>query len=264
MRRLLTGTWLVILVTSVPTAARATHDGAGPPVLGQGTDVEYRNCYEQVGGFRIPVSEVAELGGALPPGFQYRVVDAAGNGQLVVVGLDCEYGGARVRDVFINAGVIPPPGISANLLRIRSYTSRPDVAVRDAQWCFGDVVSFGEVEAEVAITDTGRAGRVFGSDGVGSIELTTATGAAQGPVPPATIQHLTVKDQQVHGLLEFTADGAVIVRGTGPASAQLRLDGGSPIPGFTGQHIFPAPGDPFTFVYKGLTACPPGQDWTDR
>jgi hypothetical protein len=254
---------LLMLALAVPTQARAQHEGVPPSALGGGTNLEFRNCYEHVGGFRLPVAQVADLGGPLPPGFEYRVFDAAGNGQLVAVGLDCDFGGTRVTDVFINAVVIPPPGFTSTLLRVRSYTSRPDVAVRFAQWCFGDAVNAGEVTAEVTVSEMGRTGRVFGSDEVGSIELTTATGATQAPVPPATIQHVTVKDQQVHGLLEFTADGAVIVRGTGSASAQLRLDGGPPIPGFTGQHIFPAPRSPFTLVYRGLTACPPGQDWTD-
>ena len=150
-----------------------------------------------MGGFRTPIAQIAGLG-ELPPGFQYRVFDAAGNGQLVAVGLDCDFGGTRVT----------------------------------------------------------------GSGEAGSIEPITATTASEATVAPAVIRHFTVEDQEVHGLLEFTADGATVVRGTGPASAQLRLDAGTPLAGFTGQHIFPAAGEPFTFIYRGLTACVPAQEWT--
>lgn len=239
-------------VMAAGTSARA-QDGAATP--GPGTELAYESCYEHVGGFRVPLSLFAV---ALPEGFSYQTFDPDGTiGQLTVVGLDCRLYGTRVVDVFVNASVIPPAGFGANLLRVRSYTSRPLSATRFAQWCFGDVVHLGDVESTVTITPAGRTGRVYGTDGVGSVEMLTMTPGVEVPIPAATIRHFTVKDAAVHGMLEFTADPALRDRGGGT----LVLDGRDPIPGLIGQHVYPAPGDPFTFTYRGLTACAPGLDW---
>jgi hypothetical protein len=245
------------LAIAGPTATSARADDEPDVTLGHGTALAYENCYEHVGGFRVPLSLFAV---ELPDGFRYQTFDAGGTiGQLTVVGLDCELHGVRVLDVFVNASVIPPPGFTASLLRVRSYTSQPLSATRFAQWCFGDAVLLGEVEAAVTITPSGRSGRVHGTDGTGSIELVTTTPGDERKIDPATIRHFSVKHGRLYGLLEFTADGALRDRGSGT----LILDGGEPIQGLIGQHVYPAAGDPFTFTYRGLSACPPGLDWND-
>ena len=258
VRAAISGITVATILAGVSLAAATAHAQDGTDaLLGRGTALAYENCYEHVGGFLVPI---AAIGADLPAGFAYQTVDAAGTiGVLTVVGLDCELAGTRVADVFINIGVIPPPGYSARLLRLRGYTSHPLAATRFAQWCFGDVVRLGQVLTEAVTTDHGRTGRVYGTDGTGSIELLTTTPGSAIEIPPAKIQHLAGKEDAVHGLLEFTADAAFRDRGTGT----LILDHGTPIQGVIGQHIYPAPGHPFTFTYRGLTACPPGLDWND-
>jgi hypothetical protein len=87
-------------------------------------------------------------------------------------------------------------------------------------------VNVGVLVTDVATDADGRAGGVYGTDGVGSIELLTTTPGREVPIDAATIQHPVAKDGAVHGVLEFTADAAVRDRGAGsPASRD-----GPPLP----------------------------------
>ena len=218
-----------------------------------------------MGGFRVPLFVIRDLvGSELPAGFAYQTFDPARTiGQLNVVGLDCDQGGHRVTDLFINVVVVVPADFGAGrptLLRVRTYTNSPRSGARYALFCFGNVVKLANVEASVEIDpSTGvRRGRVFGTDRVGSIELRTTVPPPAVLIPAATLQHFTVEDGEVHGRIEWgSRDAGVRLRGT---ESLLVLDGVT-YAGFVGQQIFPAEGDPATFFHRGLTSCPPGLDW---
>lgn len=261
---------LVLLAGTVLAAASAgaAHEAEGPPgatTLGPGTELVYANCYEHVGAFRIPLSVIHDLvGSELPAGVEYQTFDPARTiGQLNVVGLDCDQGGHRVTDLFINTVVLVPADFSAGrptLLRVRTYTNSPESHARYGLFCFGNVSKLADVEASVDIDPgTGvRRGRVFGTDGVGSIELRTTAPPPAVVIPAATLQHFTVKDGEVHGRIEWgSIDAGLRQRGT---ESTLVLDGVT-YSGFVGQQIFPAEGEPHTFFHRGLTSCPPGLDW---
>jgi hypothetical protein len=269
MRRL-----MFLLVALVAGAGLATASAGAPDepegspgmtTVGHGTELVYANCYEHVGGFRVPLSVIRGLvGSELPAGFAYATFDPAQTiGQLNVVGLDCDQGGHRVTDLFVNVVVIVPADFSAGrptLLRVRTYTNSPKSEARYGLFCFGNVAGLADVEASVEIDpDTGvRRGRVFGTDGVGSIELRTTAPPPAVVIPAATLQHFTVEDGEVHGRIEWgSVDAGVRQRG---AESTLVLDGVT-YTGFVGQQIFPAEGDPATFFHRSLTRCPPGLDW---
>jgi hypothetical protein len=55
----------------VGTAAAQDGEGAPGEPLGDGTEMIYENCYEQVAGFRVPLSLIRGLvGSELPPSWR--------------------------------------------------------------------------------------------------------------------------------------------------------------------------------------------------
>jgi hypothetical protein len=79
-------------------------------------------------------------------------------------------------------------------------------------------------------------------------------------IAAATLQHFTVEDGQVDGLIEWGSLHAGLRQVLVPGAATLEADG-APAPSMTvagGQHVFPAEGAPHTFFHRGLTVCPPG------
>jgi hypothetical protein len=247
---------------SVGVAAAEGGDGSPGGPLGDGTEMIYENCYEQVGAFRVPLDLIRELvGSELPPGFAYRTFDAERTiGQMNAIAIDCDQGGHYVTDVFLNALVLNDDRPTA--LRVRSYTNSPESSARYALFCLGNITTLGEVEASVDIDPTGvRHGRVFGTDGVGSIRLITTTSPPTDLIGAVTLQQFTVKDGDVHGGFEWGSKG-VGMRQLGSTST-LVLDGAA-YAGIVSQHVFPvAEGAPHTFFHRGLTGCPPGLDWND-
>lgn len=271
MRRLMSLVFLVLVSgTIAPAAVDAEEVSPVPPPLGGGTELLYENCYEHVAAFRVPLSFIEQLGGPeLPDGFAYRTFDIAGTiGQLNVVGLACDQGDHRVTDLLVNAVVNVPPDFARGLptvLRVRTYTNSPETRARYGLFCFGHLTSLGEVEASVEIDPiTGeRRGRVFASEGESSIEFTTTVRPPSEPILAATLQHFTVKDGQVHGLIEWGSLHDGLRQRSVPAVATLEVDG-TPAPVVTvaaSQHVFPAEDAPHTFFHRGTTACPPGLDW---
>ena len=240
-------------------AAQGSEASPGGP-LGDGTELIYENCYEQVGAFRVPLDRIRDLvGSELPPGFAYRTFPPDGTtGQINAVALDCDQGGHGVTDVFLNALVLNEGQPTA--LRVRMYTSSPESNARYALFCLGNVTTRGDVEAAVDIDPTGvRHGRVFGTDGVGSITLITTTSPQSDLIGAVTLQQLTVKDGRVHGRFEWGSMDAG--RRQLGSTSTLVLDGAT-YPGIISQHVYPeAEGAAHTFFHRGLTSCPPGRDW---
>jgi len=265
---------LAVLVgaTIAPAAVDAEEVSPGPPSLGAGTELLYENCYEHVAAFRVPMSFIEGLGGPeLPAGFAYRTFDPAGTvGQLNVVGLDCDQGTHRFTDLLVNAVVSVPADFARGLptvLRVRTYTNSPQTQARYGLFCFGHLTTLGEVVASVEVDPvTGeRRGHVFASDGASSIEFTTTVRPPSEAILAATLQHFTVKDDQVHGLIEWGSLHDGLRQRSVPAVATLRVDG-SPAPIVAvaaSQHVFPAEGTPHTFFHRGLTGCAPGLDWIE-
>jgi hypothetical protein len=267
------------LVALTFTAAVLATAGAGPaaasgralgetgeqpaaPTLGQGTQLIYENCYEHVGAFRVPLDRIRALvGSALPPGFEYRTFDPERTiGQINAVAIDCDQGGHDVTDVFLNALVLNEGRSTA--LRVRMYTNSPESNARYALFCLGDITTLGEVEASVDIDPTGaRHGRVFGTDGVGSITLITTTSPQSDLIGAVTLQQFTIEDGEVHGRFEWgSMDGGLRQLGS---TSTLILDSTS-YTGIVSQHVYPAAeGTPHTFFHRGLTSCPPGLDRND-
>jgi hypothetical protein len=87
-------------------------------------------------------------------------------------------------------------------------------------FCFGDVTVLAAVEASVEIDSStgGRRGHIVASDGVGSVELTTATGPLSSVIGPATFS--TSRSRAA----SFTAgsNGAAATRESGSPSWRLR------------------------------------------
>ena len=244
------------------TAAAQGADGSPGATVGDGTEMIYTNCYEQVGAFRVPLDRIRDLvGSELPPGFEYRAFDPEGTiGQINAVALDCGQGGHEVTDVFLNVLVLNEGLPTA--LRVRMYTNSPESNARYALFCLGNITTLGEVEASVDIDATGvRHGRVFGTDGVGSITLTTTTSPQSDVIGAVTLQQFIVKDGEVHSRFEWGSVDAGR-RQLGSAST-LILDGTS-YTGIVSQHVYPVAEDaPHTFFHRGLTSCPSGLDWND-
>jgi hypothetical protein len=268
MRRMLRATFATLLVGAGLATGSATGQQADEPttpgaMLGDGTEMVYTNCYEQVAGFRVPLSLIRDLvGSELPANLAYRTFDPAGTiGQLNVVGLSCEQGGHEVTDVLLNA----PLSVPGTALRVRTYTDSPETNARYGLFCFGNVATVADVEATVEIdASTGaRRGHVIASDGVGSIELTTATSALSSMIAPATLQHLTVKGSEVHGRIEWGSSDPGISQPVLAATATLVLDGTQRTGAAGGQHVFASAGGPAGFFHRGLTRCPPGLDWNE-
>jgi hypothetical protein len=245
------------------TAGAQSADGSPGATVGEGTEMIYTNCYEQVAGFRVPLSLIRALvGSELPAGLAYRTFDPAGTiGQLNVVGLSCEQGGRQVTDVLLNA----PLSVPGTALRVRTYTDSPETSARYGLFCFGNVTTLADVEATVEVDpSTGaRRGHVSASDGVGSIELTTTTSALSSLIAPATLQHLTVKGGELHGRIEWGSSDPGISQPVVAATATLVLDGAQRTGAAGGQHVFAPEGGPAGFFHRGLTSCPPGLDWND-
>lgn len=265
------GTRVAILVVALGlvAATAAAQEGGGAPsdALGDGTELIYTNCYENVAGFRLPLSLLSDLAESdLPVGFSYRTFDPAGTiGQLNVVGLDCDQGGHGVTDVLLNVLVNTPDEFRAGrptALRVRTYTNTPKSRARHGLYCFGNVTALSDVQASVEIHPTtgARHGRVVVADGAGSIELRTTTNSAPREIAPATLQHFTVEDGEVHGRIEWGSSDPGISEPV--AEATLLLNGATYI-GVGGQHVFPPEGAPATFFHRGLTSCSPGLDWND-
>jgi hypothetical protein len=242
------------------TAAATDGEVSAGATLGGGTELIYTNCYEQVAGIRVPVSVIRGLvGSELPAGLAYRTFDPAGTiGQLNVVGLDCDQGGHEVTDVLVNA----PLGVMGTALRVRTYTNSPETRARYGLFCFGNVTTLADAEASVEVDpSTGaRRVRVIATDGVGSIELETTTAPTPRSIPPATIQHFTVKDGELHGQIEWGSSHTGVSQPV--TEATVNLDGVT-YPAIAGQHVFAPEGGPATFFHRGLTNCPPGLDWND-
>jgi hypothetical protein len=195
------------------------------------------------------------------PGFAYRTFDTEKTiGQINAVALDCGQGGHDVTDIFLNALVLNEGVPTA--LRVRMYTNSPESNARYALFCLGNVTTRGEVEASVDIDPTGvRRGRVFGTDGVGSITLMTTTSPQSDLIGAVTLQQFTVKDGEVHGRFEWGSLDAGR-RQLGNTST-LVLDGDAHA-GIISQHVYPAAeGEPHTFFHGGVASCPPGLDWSD-
>jgi hypothetical protein len=259
----------IVIVMGLVTSGAAAQDGRSPGALGDGTELIYENCYENVAGFRVPLTIIRGLvGSELPAGFAYRTFDdAASIGQLNVIALQCDQAGHEVADVIVNALVNAPDAFRAGrptALRIRTYTSSTQTRARHGQFCFGNVTTLAGVEAsvEIDLTTGVRPGHALATDGDGSVELTTTTsGAEPNPIGQATLQHFTVEDGEVHGRIEWgTLHGG---RSQLVVQAALVLDGAqyTGIPGVTGQHVFAEDGAPHAFFHRGLTFCPPGPDW---
>ena len=250
------------LVAATPRAQGAGADGSPGAAVGSGTEMIYTNCYEQVGAFRVPLDLIRDLvGSELPPGFEYRTFDAEGTiGQINAVAIDCDQGGHEVTDVFLNALVTDEGRPTA--LRVRSYTNSPESNARYGLFCLGNVTTLGEVEASVVVDPAGvRRGRIFGTDGVGSITLITTTSPPTDLIGAVTLQQFTVRDGEVHGRFEWGSKDAGL-RQFGSTST-LVLDG-TTYAGFVSQHVFPAAESAaHTFFHRGLTSCPPGLDWND-
>jgi hypothetical protein len=267
---LVTTVAVLAVAVGLATSSAAAGEGAdGSPggALGSGTELIYTDCYENVAGFRLPLSLISGLvGSPLPVGFSYRTFDPAGTiGQLNVVGLDCDQGGHAVTDVLVNALVNAPDDFRAGrptVLRVRTYTNSPESRARHGLFCFGNVTTLADVEAHVEIDPTtgARHGRVVATDGVGSIELRTTTKPVSSQIAPATLQHFTVEDGKVHGRIEWGSSDPGISQPV--AGATLVLDGVS-YPGIGGQHVFAPEGRPATFFHRGLTSCPPGLERAD-
>jgi hypothetical protein len=257
----LTTVFAILAIMALVVGTARAHGSAGSPgvTVGEGTDLIYENCYEHVGAFRVPLERIRELvGSELPSGFEYRTFDPEGTiGQINAVAIDCEQGGHGVTDVFLNALVLEEGQPTA--LRVRMYTNSPQSNARYALFCLGNVTTRGEVQASVVVDSTGaRDGRVFGTDGVGSITLMTTTSPLSGLIGAVTLQHFTVRDGEVHGRFEW---GSLNTgrRQLGSTST-LVLDGAT-YPGIISQHVYPeAEGAPHTFFHRGLTRCPPGLD----
>ena len=259
----------LVVVLGLLTSGAAAEDSGSPGPLGAGTELIYENCYENVAGFRVPLTIIRGLvRSELPEGFAYRTFDGAASiGQLNVIALRCEQGGHEVDDVIVNALVTAPEAFRAGrptALRVRTYTSSPQTSARHGQFCFGNVTTLAGVEASVELDpSTGvRRGHAFATDGAGSVELTTTTsGAEPNPIGRATLQHFTVEDGEVHGRIEWgSLHGG---RSQLVVQAALVLDGAqyTGIPGVTGQHVFAEDGASHAFFHHGLTFCPPGCDW---
>jgi hypothetical protein len=247
----------------VGTAVAQNGEGAPGEPLGDGTGMIYENCYEQVAGFRVPLSLIRGLvGSELPPSLAYRTFDPGRTiGQLNVVGLSCDQGGHPVTDVLVNAPLSAP----GTALRVRTYTDSPKTRAGYGLFCFGDVTVLAAVEASVEIDSStgGRRGHIVASDGVGSVELTTATGPLSSVIGPATLQHLTVKGGELHGRIEWGSSDPGISQPVVAATATLVLDGTAYAGAAGGQHVFAPAGGPAGFFHRGLTSCPPGLDWND-
>jgi hypothetical protein len=241
------------------TAGAQSGDESPGATVGDGTELIYSNCYEHVGGFRVPLDLLRDLvGSALPPGFEYRTFNPDRTiGQLNAVAIDCDQGGHEVTDVFLNALVLNEGRPTA--LRVRMYTNSPESNARVGLFCLGNITTLGEVQASVDIDPMQvRHGRVFASDGVGSITLLTTTSPQTDLIGAATLQHFTVKAGAVHGRFEWGSmnDG---LRQLGSTSS-LVLDGAT-YAGFVSQHVFPVAGASHAFFHRGLASCPPGLDW---
>jgi hypothetical protein len=247
----------------VGTAAAQDGEGAPGEPLGDGTEMIYENCYEQVAGFRVPLSLIRGLvGSELPPSLAYRTFDPARTiGQLNVVGLSCEQGGYEVTDVLLNA----PLSVPGTALRVRTYTDRPKTKARYGLVCFGNVTTLADVQASVEIDPStgGRRGHVIASDGVGSVELTTATSPLSSVIAPATLQHFTVRGGELHGRIEWGSSDQGISQTVVASTTTLVLDGTQYTGAAGGQHVFAPEGGPARFFHRGLTSCPPGLDWND-
>lgn len=239
------------------TAAAQAGEGSVSDTLGDGTQMTYTRCYEQVAGFRVPLETIRGLvGSELPTGLAYRTLDPAGTiGQLNVVGLDCDQGGHEVTDVLVNA-VLSVPGTA---LRVRTYTNSPASRTRYGLFCFGNVTTLGKVEASVEIDlSTGaRRGHVTATDDVGSVDLQTTTAPTTRSILPATLQHFTVKGGQLHGRIEWGSNDSGISQTL--TQATVSLDGVT-YTAIGGQHVFAPEGGSATFFHRGLTRCPPGLD----
>lgn len=250
------------LVAATARAQGAGADGLPGAAVRSGTEMIYTNCYEQVGAFRVPLDLIRDLvGSELPPGFEYRTFDAERTiGQINAVAIDCDQGGHEVTDVFLNALVTDEGRPTA--LRVRSYTNSPESNARYGLFCLGNITTLGQVEASVAVDPAGvRRGRIFGTDGVGSITLITTTSPPTDLIGAVTLQQFTVRDGEVHGRFEWGSKDAGL-RQFGSTST-LILDGAT-YAGFVSQHVFPtAESAPHTFFHRGLTSCPPGLDWND-
>jgi hypothetical protein len=265
-------TFAIVASVGLLTSSAAAQDGrdgspGGP--LGSGTELVYTNCYEQVAGFRVPLSVVSGLvGSPLPAGFTYRTSAGGTLGQFNVVGIDCEQGEHRVTDVFINVPVVPPadsPPPRPAAVRARAYTNSPASNARYGIFCLGDVTTLADAEAFVE-TDpsTGmRRGRVLATDGVGTVVLETTTALPPAAaIGPATLQHVTVEDGEVHGRLEWGSSDPGLALPVADGQATAVVDGVTYV-GFGGQHVFAPDGGPATFFHRGHTSCPPGLDWND-
>jgi hypothetical protein len=254
----------VLLAGAGLVAAGASGQGQseGPKDLGTAAQLEYQNCYEHVGAFRVPVSYIRELvGSELPAGFTYQTFPPDGLGQLNVVGLDCDQRGHRVTDLLVNA----PTNVPGTLVRVRTYTDSPKSRAWYGRSCFGGVSTLGDVDASVEIDEVGtRHGRVAASDGATSVEFTTTVPPSTTPIAAATLRHFAVKDGEIHGLIEWgSLDPGVRHLLLGPDSATLEIDGATP-PGMTvvgAQHVHAEEGQPHTFFHRSLTRCAPGLDW---
>jgi hypothetical protein len=251
---------LLAIMALVAGTARA-QGAAGSPgaTVGEGTELIYENCYEHVGAFRVPLDRIRDLvGSELPPGFAYRTFDPEGTiGQINGVAIDCEQGGHGVTDVFLNALVLNEGQPTA--LRVRMYTNSPQSNARYALFCLGNVTTRGEVQASVDVDPTGvRHGRVFGTDGVGSIRLMTTTSPLSDLIGAVTLQHFTVKDGELHGRFEW---GSLNTGRRQLGSTSTLVVDGATYAGIISQHVYPeAEGAPHTFFHRGLTSCPPGLD----
>ena len=264
---------LALAVGLATPRASAQEGGDGSPggPLGGGAELIYENCYEQVGGFRVPLSVVNGLvGSPLPAGFIFRTFTTPQGtlGQFNVVGIRCEHGGPGVTDVFINIPVIPPadfPPPRPTAVRARAYTDSPASKARYALFCLGDVTTLADVEASVeSDPSTGvRRGRMVATDGVGSVVLETTTGPPPaGAIPPATLQHLTVEAGEVHGRIEWGSSDPGLVLPVADGQATAVVDGVTYV-GFGGQHVFAPDDSPARFFHRGHTSCAPGLDWND-
>src|SRR4029450_10357950 len=99
----------------------------------------------------------------------------------------------------------------------------------------GDVEAFVEIDPQTGA----RRGRVVATDGSGSGVLETTTAPTPRDILPATLQHFTVKDGQLHGWIEWGSRDSGISQAVTVATAILD---GIRYPAIGGQHVFTADG----------------------
>ncbi len=167
----------------------------------------------------------------MPPGFAPSfggtpfVGALPGVGSFNVLYISCTVEGEHVKEMIAVLEVMPPEylrleGASWHFLAVSGLTTSERSAQRYASWCFGDIITHGEVDISASETPVAIAGHATATDDTSTVTMDSVTGGPPTPTSGGEGRLFGVNDATVH-YIDVSFNEAIVNFGSG----SVQVDG---------------------------------------